>query len=160
MPPPPAKLLTSPNVTFFYKRIFPVIWFGGLAAIFLAGLLKVLGPGGASNLPFLAVPVLMAVISYGFLNKLMVNLVDEVFDAGDALLVRRGDREERIALADIKNVNYIPYMSPPQVTLSLRRPGEFGDTIIFCAPLRIVPQPSSPVIDDLINRIDAARQGR
>ena len=28
---------------------------------------------------------------------------------------------QRIALSDIKNVNYSPYMSPPQVTLSVRR---------------------------------------
>jgi hypothetical protein len=94
------------------------------------------------------------------MKKLVFNLVDEVFDVGDALLVRSGGREERIALADIKNVNYFPYMSPPQVTLSLRRPTVFGDTIVFCAPFRIMPLSSSPIIDDLVDRIDAARQKR
>jgi hypothetical protein len=83
-----------------------------------------------------------------------------VFDVGDALLVRNGDREERIALADIKNVNYSPYINPPQVTLSLRRPTVFGDTIAFCAPFRIMPLSSSPIIDRLVDRVDAARQKR
>ena len=152
--------LTSPNVTFFYRRIFPIVWYGVLALIFVAGFFKVLNTGWASNLPFLAVPLVMAVISYTFVNKLQANLADEVFDAGDALLVRRGSRKERIALADIKNVNYIPFMSPPQVSLSLRRPGAFGDKIVFFMPLRIVPQASDPVIEALINRIDAARKGR
>ncbi len=165
--------LTSSKMTFFYKRIFPVIWFGLLAVFFLISLPKVLGldlnlplrpvikglgPDQTSNLPFLIVPVLMAIFSYPFLKKFMFNLVDEVFDDGDALIVPNGGREARIALADIKNVNYFPYMSPPQVTLSLRRPTVFGDTIVFCAPVRIIPMSSSPIIDKLIERIDAARQ--
>lgn len=116
-----AKSLTSSKMTCFYKRIFPFIWFGFLSVFFLVALVKGLGSDQTSNLPFLIVPVLMAIIGYRFMKKLMFNLVDEVFDVGDALLVRSGGREERIALADIKNVNYFPYMSPPQVTLSLRR---------------------------------------
>lgn len=152
--------LMSSKMTFFYKRIFPIIWFGFLAVFVLIALLKGLGPDQISNLPFLIVPVLMAIIGYRFMKKLVFNLVDEVFDVGDALLVRSGGREERIAFADIKNVNYFLYMSPPQVTLSMRRPTVFGDTIVFCAPFGIMPQSSSPIIDNLIDRIDAARQKR
>ena len=51
-------------------------------------------------------------------------------------VVRSGGQEERIALSDIKNVNYSPYMSPPQVTLSVRRHTVFGETIAFLAPVR------------------------
>ena len=65
---------------------------------------------------------------------------------------------QRIALSDIKNVNYSPYMSPPQVTLSVRRHTVFGETIAFCAPVSIFPLRSSAVINDLIDRVDAARQ--
>jgi hypothetical protein len=83
---------------------------------------------------------------------------DELANVGDALLVRNGGREERIALADIKNVNYSPYMSPPQVTLSLQRPTLFGDTIVFCAPTRLMPMSSSPIIEKLIDRVDVARR--
>jgi hypothetical protein len=119
--------LMSSKMTFFYKRISLIIWFGLLAVFFLIGLLK-------RDAPFLIVLVLMVILSYQFMKKQVFNLVDEVFDVGDALLVRSGGREERIALADIKNVNYSPYMSPPQVTLSLRRPTLFGDTIMFSRP--------------------------
>ena len=126
----------------------------------LLRLLKGLGPDQTSNLPLLIVPVLMAIIGYRVMKKLLFNTVDEVFDIGDALLVRSGGREERIALADIKNVNYVPHMSPPQVTLSLRRPTVFGDTIVFWEPFRVRPLSSSPIIDDLVDRIDAARQKR
>jgi hypothetical protein len=119
--------LMSSKMTFFYKRVSLIIWFGLLAVFFLIGLLK-------RDAPFLIVLVLMVILSYQFMKKQVFNLVDEVFDVGDALLVRSGGREERIALADIKNVNYSPYMSPPQVTLSLRRPTLFGDTIMFSRP--------------------------
>jgi len=148
--------LISSKMTFFYKRIFPIIWFGSVAIFALFVLLKVTGPD--QDLSALIVPVLMAIIGYWFMKKLVFNLVDQVFDVGDALLVRNGDREERIALADIKNVNYSPYINPPQVTLSLRRPTVFGDTIAFCAPFRIMPLSSSPIIDRLVDRVDAARQ--
>jgi hypothetical protein len=150
----------SSKMTFFYKRIFPVIWFGFLAVFFLIGLVKGLAADPLSNLPFLIVPVVMAIIGYQMMKRMAFNLVDEVFDLGDALLVRSGGQEERVALADIKNVNFFPYMSPPQVTLSLRRPSVFGDTIVFCAPARIMPLSRSPTIEKLIDRIDAARQQR
>jgi hypothetical protein len=150
----------SSKMTFFYKRVFPVIWFGFLAAFFLIGLVKSRAGDPISNLPSLIIPVVMAILGYQIMKKMAFNLVDEVFDLGDALLVRNGGQEERIALADIKNVNFFPYMSPPQVTLSLRRPSVFGDTIVFCAPARLMPLSPSPTIEKLIDRIDAARQER
>ena len=149
--------LISSKMTFFHKRIFPIIWFGFLAVFVLIALRKGLVP---ENLPSLIVPVLMAIIGYRVMKKLLFNTVDEVFDIGDALLVRSGGREERIALADIKNVNYVRHMSPPQVILSLRRPTVFGDTIVFWEPFRVRPLSSSPIIDDLVDRIDAAYQKR
>jgi hypothetical protein len=44
--------------------------------------------------------------------------------------------------------------------LSLRRPSVFGETIVFCAPARLMPLSTSPMIEKLIDRIDAARQER
>jgi hypothetical protein len=151
--------LMSSKMTFFYKRIFPIIWFGFLAVFFAIALVKGLAADPISNLPFLIVPIVMAIIGYQFMKRMAFNLVDQVFDLGDALLVRSGGQEERIALADIKNVNFSPYMSPPQVTLSLRRPSVFGDTIVFCGPARFMPLSSDPIIEKLVHRIDAARRG-
>ena len=100
------------------------------------GLISVLRDRQVSNVPFLIVLLLLAVFAYRFMKKLVFNLADEVLDAGNALVVRCGGQEERIALSDIKNVNYSPYMSPPQVTLSVRRHTVFGETIAFLAPVR------------------------
>jgi len=149
----------SSNWTFFYKRVFPVIWFGFI--VLFVGVNLTVGPpsGPALIFPLIVVPIAMGGFGYYFMQKFVFDLVDEVCDDGDALVVRNRGQEQRIALADIKNVNYTPLMSPPRVTLSLRHPTVFGDEVTFCAPVRLVPSfATSPVIDDLIERVDRARE--
>jgi hypothetical protein len=111
----------SSGWTFFYKRIVPVIWVGFLAVFAGIGLAKGQGP--------FAVIVPLAMIGFGYflMQKLVFDLVDEVRDDGDALVVKNRGQEQRVAFADIKNVNYSPFVSPPRVTLSLRRPTVFGE---------------------------------
>jgi len=150
----------SSRATFFYKRIFPIIWVGFLLVIIATALFFRSSSDLSSLLPSLIVPAVMIVIGYRIMKSLIFDLVDEVFDAGDALLVVNGGSKERIALSDIKNVNYVPYTSPPRVTLSIRCPSVFGSQITFCAPLRLVPFSTSPVIGDLIERVDRARERR
>jgi hypothetical protein len=145
----------SSSWTFFYKRIFPAIWFGVLALFVGISVLA-----GQRALPFLIVPLAMIGFGYFLMKKLVFDLVDEVWDDGDALVVKNGGQDERIALADIKNVNYSPIVNPPRVTLSLRRQTAFGDQITFCAPVRFIPLTSSPVITALIDRVDQARNKR
>jgi hypothetical protein len=150
----------SSGMTFFYKRIFPIIWFGFLT-LFMAAPFILPMIGGAisgSPMPFLIAPVMM-IVGYFFMKRLIFDLVDEVLDAGDALVIRNGHLEERVALSDIMNVGYSQFMNPPRVTLSLRSPGMFGDRVSFCAPVSLMPTFStSPIIDELIKRVDAARR--
>lgn len=151
--------LISSKWTFFYKRVFPVIFFGFLVVFVGVGLFANSRSNSAlDNIPFLIVPIFMMVIVIIISKKLIFDLVDEVWEDGDTLVVKNAGQEQRIALADIKNVNYSPLISPPRVTLSLRRPTVFGDQVTFCAPLRLVPLAPSPVITDLIERVDRARE--
>jgi hypothetical protein len=150
----------SSQSTFFYKRMFPIIWFGFLAFFGAIALFVGLKPSNSLPLPFFIAPPVMAILGYFIMKKLVFDFVDEVVDLGDALLVKNGNQEDRIALSDIMNINYSPLISPPRVTLSLRRPSLFGDKVSFCAPLRFVPFSTSPVIDALIARVDAARGGK
>ncbi len=149
----------SSKTTFWYKRVFPAIWFGFLL-VFIG--ISVFGAGSRRDLstvaPFVILPLAMIAFGFFLMKKLVFDLVDEVWDDGDALVVKNSGQEQRIALADIKNVNYSAMVSPPRVALSLRRPTIFGEVVAFCAPLRLVPFSTSPIIDDLIERIDAARR--
>ena len=84
--------LSSTNTTFFYKRIFPVLFFGFVAMLFVVGLVRVIDSDPILYLPFVIVPVLMGIFSYQYMKKFSFNLVDEVLDVGDALIVRRRAR--------------------------------------------------------------------
>jgi hypothetical protein len=148
----------SSSMTFFYKRVFPMIFLGFVVLFVVFGLTTGMNSEQFLPLPFLAVPIIMLAIFFLVMKKLVFDLVDEVLDAGDALIVRNGGQEERIALSEIMNVSYSPLVNPPRVTLSLRRPSMFGEQVTFCAPVRFVPFSTSPIIDELIQRIDAARR--
>src|SRR5580704_1962356 len=139
----------SSGMTFFYKRIFPIIWFGFLALFMAAPFVAPMIGGSFSGSPmtFLIAPVMM-VVGYFLMKKLVFDLVDEVLDAGDALVIRNGHLEERVALSDIMNVSYSQFMNPPRVTLSLRNPSMFGDRVSFCAPVSFMPFSTSPIIDE------------
>ena len=88
----------------------------------------------------------------------MFNLADEVWDDGSALIVKNKGQDDRIALSNIINVSYSPLINPPLVTLMLRQPSVFGTEISFSAPVRFMPFTKSPLLEDLIRRVDAARR--
>lgn len=149
----------SSRYTFFYKRVFPALWCGGLIVIgAIAAYAAMTKPSGKSFWPFFIVLPIMLVLGYRFMNKFVFDLVDEVWDDGNSLLVKNGGQSEHVALADITNVNYMTTMNPPRVVLSLRRKTLLGEQIAFCAPVYLVPFSSSPAINDLIERIDRARR--
>jgi hypothetical protein len=149
----------SSRATFWYKRIFPIIWFGGLAAFTVLGLFINVRGYRPERLPFVILPVVMAALGYVFMKKLVFDLVDEVWDDGSALVVRNRGRDDRIALSNIINVSYSPMTNPPRVTLTLRQPSNyFGTEISFNAPVRFIPFTKSPLVEDLIRRVDAARR--
>jgi len=148
----------SSRTTFWYKWIFPIVWFGGLAAFAGSEVLTSVQHNGTQFFPFIIFPVLMAVFGYILMKKLIFDLVDEVWDDGTSLIIRNRGEEDRVALSNIMNVSYSPLINPPRVTLTLRQPSTFGAEISFSAPVRFVPFAKSPVIEDLILRVDAARR--
>jgi hypothetical protein len=148
----------SSRLTFWYKRVFPIIWFGLLAVFVAVGVFASAYNDRTQLMPFIVIPTLMVVFGYLIMKKLVFDLVDEVWDDGAALIVRDKGREDRIALSNIMNVSYSQFVNPPRVTLMLRQPSNFGSEISFSAPVRFVPFAKSPLIEDLIRRVDAARR--
>jgi hypothetical protein len=149
----------SSRWTFFYKRVFPLTFFGFLLFIAATPFIGGTPTGRLPPFPFLIGPVFMAAFLYFIMKKLIFDLVDEVLEDGDELVVRNRHQEERIALSNIMNVSYSSLVNPPRVTLSLRQPSSsFGDQISFCPPLRFNPFSTNPIIDELIRRIDARRR--
>ena len=90
----------------------------------------------ALPIPFLMVPVLMAVIGYVLFRKLLFDLVDEVWDHQDALIVKNAGVEERVSLENIINIGFSTMTNPERVTLTLRDAGRLGKEITFSPPRR------------------------
>lgn len=145
----------SSRTTFFSKRVFPVIWFGFLAVFIAIGLTQ---SRSGMPVPFLVMPVLMAGIGFLIMKKFVLDLADEVFDDGDALIFRFGSEQQRIPLSEIMNISYSYIQNPPRVTLTLRTPCQFGKEVSFSPPARFLPFAKSPIVAELIERVDAARR--
>jgi hypothetical protein len=153
-----SPTLISSASTSYYKRTFPIIWFGFIA-FFLCATLGI-GISQKQSLvefvPFIVVPLLLAAFGYGLMKRNVFDLVDEVWDAGSDLIVKNKDQEDRIALKDVVNVNY-DRSNPSRVTLMLREPSAFGSEISFAPPYRFFFWSMPPIARDLIARIDATR---
>jgi len=147
----------SSRITFYNKRVFPIIWFGILGIMVVAPILGRKTKGGPPA-GFLFVPIIMAAFGYFIMKKLVFDLADAVFDDGNSLVVRFGNEEERIPLSDIINISYTNMSNPSRVTLTLRTPGRFGKEVSFSTLQQFMPFAKSPIVADLIERTDAARR--
>jgi hypothetical protein len=157
--------IISSKQTFFLKRVFPILWLGlvglGVAMPFLV---PPKPRNSAVQAPppeiFMLVPVMMLGIGAVLYRKLIWDLADEVQDFGDTLRVRRGSVEERVRLADVMNVSMSQFTNPKRITLRLRKPGAFGDEVVFIprAPMfRLNPFARNAIAERLIQRIDQLR---
>ncbi|PKN51002.1 MAG: hypothetical protein CVU43_24510 [Chloroflexi bacterium HGW-Chloroflexi-5] len=148
----------SSGSTFFYKRIFPAIWFGFIIFFIITTLYadRSHSNGGADVMLFI-VPVFLAVVGYFIMKNLVFDLIDEVYDEGSSLLFKNKGKSVRVNLADIKNISYSVMVNPPRVTISLRHKTEFGDELSFSPPASLIPFKKNKDISDLIDRIDQAR---
>ena len=150
----------SSGSTGFYKRIFPVIWFGFLILFIVQSVLQ--GEYANARWPSLVLPLIMMVFGYFLMKNMVWDLMDEVHDGGDFLLVRKGGEEERVPLSNIMNIDAHTNMNPPRVTLRLVKPGRFGPEITFSPPRRFSfsfnPFAKHPLVEDLLVRVDKARR--
>ena len=112
-------------------------------------------------LPFAIIPVALAILLFGIYRKLIADLMDEVFDAGDYLIIRNKGAEERIDLANIINVNHSVAMNPARITLTLRTPCRFGEKVSFCPEVKWTDIKALgfniALADDFVRRIEALR---
>ncbi len=143
------------------KRIFPLLWLGFLGLFFCSAFFASQKSGKALPLAMFVVPGVMLGFTWWLMRRLVFDLADEVYDEGDALRVRKGAIEERVALENIMNISYAGLTNPPRCTLTLRQGGALGREISFSPVQRLfgpLLRTSNPIITDLIERVDAARR--
>ena len=97
-------------------------------------------------------------MGYGLFKKLVWDLADEVFDAGDRLIFRKGGLEQTVRLEEITNIDYAQFHSPERITIHVRSPGLLGKELVFNPPMRSNPFSKCPLVADLIDRVDRTRR--
>jgi hypothetical protein len=150
----------SSDTTFYYKKGMPSVWLGFIA-LFVIDFARDIatGRGGKSTADFLG-PSVFILSLYVFWRIFLSDLVDEVFDDGEHLVVRRGAQRERISLSDIAEVTEF-FRNPRRVTLKLVKPGTLGREITFVPAGKFWNQfSSSPIARELNQRAAAARAQR
>jgi hypothetical protein len=153
----------SSTKTAFYKKVFPVIWFGFIGVVAVQMVLQ--GVRSMGDAVAVVGPILMGVIGYFIMRRFIWDLADEVYDDGDVLVVRNGGKEHRVPLTDIMNVSSTMALNPPRITLRLTGPssqGPLGDEVSFSPEKRFAWNPfaKNEVAEDLIVRVDRARLQR
>lgn len=148
----------SSRMTFANKRLFPLVWLGFLA-FFVIMSTHYMITKRQLQVEFFLIPLLMAVFGYFLMKKLVLDLVDEVWDTGDALIVKNKNKEVRIPLSEVMNISYSYVVNPPRVTLMLRHPSPFGREVTFMPPTSLMPFKKSPIVAELIERVDVMRKG-
>jgi hypothetical protein len=146
----------SSKLTFANKRIFPILWFGSFA--FVGGKLLVERTIPDQTIALLPLAI-MAVFGFIVMRFFVWDLADAVYDCGDHLLVRKGNREARIPLGDVMNVNSTTMSNPSRVTLRLVRPCPLGSIIVFSpkANRTLNPFAKNAVAENLLERAYSAR---
>jgi hypothetical protein len=154
----------SSSSTYFYKRVFPVLWFGFLLVFLAIALWGALYSPAAARpqpvLPFLLLPLLMAGIGFLVFRKLIFDLVDEVWLDGDWLIVKNRDEQRRVALSDVMNVNATTMTNPRRITVMLRTDTRYGRSFSFmpASPRGFLSAfKPDPIATELIERVDALR---
>jgi hypothetical protein len=119
------RRISSSLVLWWYKR--SGLWLLGTAAVLCIGIMLFLVLRGRLEPGWLLAPAAITVIGVVYIRKFVLPLADEVFDEGDALVVRRGADSVRIALPDIERIDYSLVFDPPRITLHTRQ----GESIAF-----------------------------
>lgn len=137
----------------FFNRISPLLSVAVFAIVELMTLILVIVGGrdliGSFVWSFVWLGAILLFASFDAWRRW--KLVDEVWDVGDALIVRSRGLEERIALSDMEKVSNT-WESRRRIILWPRGPSAFGHKIAFAGPFF----PKS-VVDDLNRRIALAR---
>ena len=147
----------SSRNTLVFKWVFPIAWLGfvGVVASHIWE-----AKGFVQKLVIAAALAAVSTMVYLVMRASVRDLVDEVYDEGDHLLIRRKEVEARVPFENIMNVSFSQNTNPSRITLHLVKPCALGASVSF-SPL--APSLTSTFTgrrslgEDLMRRAHAAR---
>ncbi len=148
------KKLISSVTTIYFKKIFPIFWFGFLGFFLFVAISSFLIKPEIFNIMFFIVPSIMGLFGFIFFKKLLFPLRDKVFDCGDYLIIRNKGKETKITFSEIRNISYNQFFSPNIITLNLK-----SKDISFIAQVNLLsPYKKSKAVKNLIEKVYEERK--
>lgn len=138
----------SSSSTYWNKRVFPTIWFGIVGVGALIAIPAVLWDSCSPMM--LVIPCVMLGFGYFVMKTFVFDLMDEVYLDGGQIIVRNRGEEDSFPVTNILNVDSSTMTNPERITLTLRKPCRFGDTLTFSPPKRWWPFSRNPLAIELI----------
>ena len=150
----------SSSMTFLFKKVWPVIWVGGISAFIILDL-AVLNDTEVNKAGSMPLTTLLFMLVFGYLlwKFLCSDLVDEAYDNGEYLVFKNGTNETRIFLKDIETINYNTLVSPERVSVKTKFETDLGRKIVFMPLGTFIPFKRHASIVALLERIDKAKVG-
>ncbi|HXN64428.1 MAG TPA: hypothetical protein VN862_03785 [Candidatus Acidoferrales bacterium] len=148
------KRISNPYT--FANKLFPFLFCGFCALLFVMLAMN----GALQKAPlFLAAPCLMAVAGYFIWKRTVQDLMDQVYDCGNYLLLRKGGEEDTLLLSNITGVNFTTLRrgEQPRIHLTLDSPGKFGSEISFAPPPNVAFPHKNEIAEGLRVRAAQAR---
>ncbi|NRA54895.1 MAG: hypothetical protein HRU23_12185 [Gammaproteobacteria bacterium] len=148
------------NSTFFDKKVFPSLLFTFLTFMVISVPLAA-GENGTTTMGSIAIlaAILMAIFGYIFMQEQFFDLMDEVYDDGDALVFKNSGKEIRVNLRDILDLSSEMTSARRKVTLLLNHETELGHKLTFYTRGNFLPHQNNLAVnlEELNNRITLAR---
>ena len=147
------------RLTFFHKRIFPLIPIGILILItllMLPEIPKIWSENKFENLLIFIPHVLYFLIMPFYYNTLIFPLMDKVYEGEDHLVVRLGQIEEKIYFKDILDIKFNLRSFREVYTIQIElKESKFGTTIRFIPKFWVSFRPETPpvIFNHLVTKI-------
>lgn len=145
----------SSDITRLHKTLFPVLIIGVSIAVLVILVADMINKKEV-NIFAIGFMLLAGVYAFSESKKRMTGLVDEVWDDGDAVIIKNGNREARVVLSNIRKVRYGGIGNAHFVTLQLHEACSLGQEISFVPPRKFLQFTRNPAVSDLISRIKKA----
>lgn len=143
----------SSSMTVFYKKVFPILWFGALVPNFIYQLIN---PVESYDLPISPAELFFSMIVFGYLlmKFLTFDLVDQVFDKGNNLVIINSGKEIDVPIKSIENISVQMFTNPERATIHTNINTPLGKKIVFMPLTSLIPFKKNKTLQNLIERVN------
>ena len=138
--------------TFFLKKVLPLIAYSFLTTFLIV---LILGTKGVFSKAILVIVHVFMFLFAHFLTKILFgDLVDEVYDEGEALLIKHKGKGIHVNIKDIVGISYPGIWQPNRMIFFFRNQTDLGLEVSFSPRMSMIPNIVHKDIKKLISRIN------